>query len=193
MANKKPGDGKVNTNGRGETTFTDKDNRSPVPKWTKDMNKQCPKIRSRQTCIWEGVRIPKQLTKYQLQQQCNLTSRCDGNVGQATGAGHRPAGTVLKKQAAAAEDIQAHGGPALCPCTRGCVHHQQRGDWSLKVTGWTAQGVPMPQGAVERKPRAQDTSKAGGTAQRTPTKQESPSWKGCRCQHFSIKTQQVMN
>lgn len=98
MANKKPGDGKVNTNGRGETTFTDKDNRSPVPKWTKDMNKQCPKIRSRQTCIWEGVRIPKQLTKYKLQQQCNLTSRCDGNVGQDTGAGHRPAGTVLKKQ-----------------------------------------------------------------------------------------------
>lgn len=122
MTNKKPGDtGRSTLTAGGNPTFTDKNKRSPVPKWTKDMNKQCPKMRSRQTRIWEGVRIPKQLTKYKLQQQCNLTSRCNGSVGQDTGAGHRPAGTVLREQAATAEDTQAHGGPALVPVhTRMC-------------------------------------------------------------------------
>lgn len=40
---------KVNIHRQRKLTFTDKKKRSPVPKWTKDMNKQCPKIKPRQT------------------------------------------------------------------------------------------------------------------------------------------------
>lgn len=60
----------VNTEGQHrwpmETHIHRQEQEEPSSKWTKDVNKQCPKIKSRQMRIWEGVHIPKQLRKCKL-------------------------------------------------------------------------------------------------------------------------------